>query len=179
MKYLSGNIVVSVELVLESRRRDDSVVVGPSGVGDVRIGASGEESLQVFETDSERTSTREDLRTNESVLVRIVELVTVSELKSSVHEVLVTVDGQVLVVEVLLNDDLLSLSNGEGRKQNRISMMNILGVVFDSFSLHRARSRIEQIGRQQWNSTEFLKVWTDLVTFLTQSSTTGLPLSSR
>lgn len=86
-------------------------MVGPSGVGHVGIGASREESLQVFETDSERTSTREHLRTDESVLVRIVEFVTVSELQRSVHEVLVTVNRQVFVVQVLLDDDLLSLND--------------------------------------------------------------------
>lgn len=139
--YLCGSIVVVVELILESRALDDRVVVGPSRIWDVTDGISREVLREEFETNAESTSSREHLRTNKSISVRIVELITVSQLHRGLHELRIPVDWQVLVVHVLLVDGSTGLGGGGG-------------------IVREERERV-------------------LLTFLTHSRTTGLPLLSR
>ena len=102
-------VVVAVLLDLEARVLEDSIVVGPTGVGDVDGLVARVEALEESTTDSEGTSTRDGLGDDDSALLKRCRVGTICEDGGGLGEVGYTSNASVFLVKVLLDDSLLGL----------------------------------------------------------------------
>ena len=107
-------VVVTVLLDLKAGVLEDSVVVGPAGVGKVDLLCAGVEALEESTTDSQGTSARDSLSDDQAVFLDSGGVGAVGQLGSGTCEGGDTSDASVFLVATRSNN--LVLGSADGRQ---------------------------------------------------------------
>ena len=105
-------VVVAVLLDLKARVLEDSVVVGPAGVGQVNLLRAGVEALEESTTNAEGTGTGDGLGDDETVVLNDGGAGAVGQLGGGVGEGRDTGDTSILLVAARSNNLVLGGANG-------------------------------------------------------------------
>ena len=162
VEALSLRRVVAVLLPVVANKASNSPVDGPCGSGDKEVNILvGVPLAEEGETEAERTSTRDGLGTGDAALLQSSTVLTVSKLEAFLDVAVKTADGQVLVVHLLVEDDLLGATDARENVRKTIVILvsahteeDLLGVGLLLVGIVKAEDGISRSGSESSPSRE-------------------------